>query len=168
MSAIFRGDDKAHGPSLPVNWLLVSVEKGVCSSYTYGMLNWKAILSGAIVIVLLGLFMQLLLAVTPMLYTWVSGHSMLDSRYSDSVFLAVGLLGFILTLVSGGIVVGYVAGKPAYLEAAVAGGGVSGLSLLFSHGGGQTLYGVFFFSAGVLLAVSGAALCARVKVHPLH
>jgi len=133
-----------------------------------GMLNWKAILFGAAVIVLLGLFMQLLLAVTPMLYTWVSGHSMLDSGYSDTVFLAVGLFGFIITLVSGGLVVGYVAGKPAYLEAAVAGGSISGISLLFSHAGGQTLYGVLFLVAGVSLALLGVALCARLKVYPSH
>ncbi len=31
---IFRGGGRAHGPSLPVNWLSTSVEKGVYSSYT--------------------------------------------------------------------------------------------------------------------------------------
>ncbi len=103
-----------------------------------------------------------------MLYTWVSGHSMLDSGYSDTVFLAVGLFGFIITLVSGGLVVGYVAGKPAYLEAAVAGGSISGISLLFSHVDGLTLYSVGFFAAGVLLTLFGTAISPRLRMNPAH
>ncbi len=126
------------------------------------MFNWRAVLAGTAVMIVAGLLMQLLLAVTPMLFGWFSGHSMLNADYTDVLFLGVGLLGFLVTLISGGYVTAYVAQKPGYLNAGIAGGGVAGLSLLLSRSGGElTIFSVVFLAAGVMLALFGAFLWGR-------
>jgi len=124
--------------------------------------SWKAVLVGIASMIVVGLFMQLLLAVTPMLYAWGFGESMMSNDYKDTIFNIVGLMGFALTLLCGGFITGYVAREAIYSNAAIAGAGVIGLSLLLSRSGGElTSSSATFLLAGVVLAMLGAFLWQR-------
>ncbi|MCP3666603.1 MAG: hypothetical protein GY696_29575 [Gammaproteobacteria bacterium] len=120
------------------------------------MFNWKAVLAGVVTMVILGLLMQMLLIFTPVFYSRIVGDSILHADYKDAVFYTVGILGFVLAAVSGGFVTGFVARKSVYLNAAIAGAGATGLSLIL--GGRFTLVSLLFLTCGVLLALLGAYL----------
>lgn len=126
------------------------------------MFSWKAVLPGIGMMVILGLFMQLLLAVTPVLYNWLLGGSMFSSGHKDTVFYGVGLMGFALTFICGGFFTAYLSQRSVYLNSSIAAGVVLAVSLLFSRSGGElTLFSVSFFIIGILLTVIGAYLWHR-------
>ncbi|MCP4994824.1 MAG: hypothetical protein GY934_13735 [Gammaproteobacteria bacterium] len=123
------------------------------------MFNWKAVLAGLVTMVVLGLLMQMLLIFTPVFYSRIVGDSILHTDYKDAVLYTVGILGFVLAAVSGGFMAAFVARKSVYLNAAIAGAGATGLSLILA--GKFTLISLLFLTSGVLLALLGAYLWRR-------
>jgi hypothetical protein len=127
-------------------------------------MNWMALIIGFVFILCLGLLMQLGFIMVSVEYVELSkGHASL-APYKGLFFQLSVLVSFFLTLITGGYLTAWMAGKKPMLHASVAGGIASLLSLLFSRNIGElTLYSPMFLVFGISFALLGGWLRTKTE-----
>ncbi|MCW8907401.1 MAG: hypothetical protein OQL28_09125 [Sedimenticola sp.] len=131
-------------------------------SASRSIISVKALLSGSLTILVLGLLMQLLfvaIAVGQLIFT---RHFPGLEWLAQGLLYLCGLLLLLLTMAGGGYVAAWVASERLYLHAALAALIGGGISFVQSLGvGGLTLTGVLLFLLGVPFALAGSWLRQR-------
>ena len=119
-------------------------------------MNWKALVTGFIFIIGLGLLMQLAFIFISVGYITLGRTFPFLAPYSDIFLQFSVILGLFITSMTGGYLTALIAERKPRVHAAIAGGAACFLSLLFSRSAGEfTLTSVIFLSFGIAFAILG-------------